>query len=172
MIKKRSFLERLTGSIRFEDNEGFNEEEEKSSVEQSRRISPSVRDNNEGRNNDSRPETKWEEEIDAELTVDVYQTSSEIILQTMVAGVQPDNLSISITRDMITIRGKREENQSIEKDNYFVQELYWGSFSRTISLPEEVNPEEAEAVERHGLLIIKLPKLDKNKETKLKIKSI
>jgi HSP20 family molecular chaperone IbpA len=171
MIKKRSFLERLTGSIKFEDNEG-NEEEEKSSVEQGRRISPSFRDNNEGRNNDSQHETKWEEEIDAELTVDVYQTPSEIIVQTMVAGVQPDNLSISITRDMITIRGKREENQSIEKENYFVQELYWGSFSRTISLPEEVNPEEAEAVERHGLLIIKLPKLDKNKETKLKIKSI
>ena len=171
MIKKRSFLERLTGSIRFEDNEG-NEEEEKSLFEQGRKISPSVRDNNEGRNKDSQTETKWEEEIDAELTVDVYQTSSEIIVQTMVAGVQPDNLSISITRDMITIRGKREENQSIEKDNYFVQELYWGSFSRTISLPEEVNPEEAEAVERHGLLIIKLPKLDKNKETKLKIKSI
>jgi HSP20 family protein len=90
----------------------------------------------------------------------------------MVAGVQPDNLSITITRDMITIKGKREENQSIDKENYFVQELYWGSFSRTISLPEEVDPEEAEAVERHGLLIIKLPKLDKNRETKLKIKSI
>lgn len=169
MIKKKSFLERLTGSIRFEDNDE-NEEEGKFSNGSNKKIDSSIRDNSDGK--DSSKEPKWEEEIDAELTVDVYQTPSDIVVQTMVAGVQPDNLSITITRDMITIRGKREENQSIDKDNSFVQELYWGSFSRTISLPEEVNPEEAEAVERHGLLIIKLPKLDKNKETKLKIKSI
>ena len=162
MIKKKSFLERLTGNIRFEENE----EEENSSVELNKKFNLSVKDN------DMPKESKWEEEIDAELTVDLYQTPSDIIVQTMVAGVQPDNLSITITRDMITIRGKREENQSIDKDNFFVQELYWGSFSRTISLPEEVDPEEAEAVEKHGLLIIKLPKLDKNRETKLKIKSI
>ena len=89
----------------------------------------------------------------------------------MVAGVMPDNLNITITRDSITIRGKREENKSINSENYFIQELYWGSFSRTISLPEEIDPEEAEAIEKHGLLIIKLPKIDKNRETKLKIKS-
>lgn len=160
MQKKKSFLERLTGGIRFD------EEEEKEEEIVSNKKNLEIRDNNFPK------EQKWEEEIDAELTVDLYQTPSDIIVQTMVAGVHPDNLSITITRDMITIRGKREENQSIEKDNYFVQELYWGSFSRTISLPEEVDPEEAEAVERHGLLIIKLPKLDKNRETKLKIKSI
>jgi len=164
MPKKKSFLERLTGSIRFEEEE--NEEQS------NRKINLP---NKEGENRDEnteQKESKWNEEIDAELTVDLYQTQSDIIVQTMVAGVQPDNLSITITRDMITIKGKREENQSIDKENYFVQELYWGSFSRTISLPEEVDPEEAEAVERHGLLIIKLPKLDKNRETKLKIKSI
>lgn len=161
MPKKKSFLERLTGSIRFE-------EEEK---EESSRNINSNKEEEKSENNIPK-ESKWDEEIDAELTVDLYQTQSDIVVQTMVAGVQPDNLSITITRDMITIKGKREENQSIDKENYFVQELYWGSFSRTISLPEEVDPEEAEAVERHGLLIIKLPKLDKNRETKLKIKSI
>ncbi|MFA5773350.1 MAG: Hsp20/alpha crystallin family protein [Candidatus Paceibacterota bacterium] len=165
MMKKKSFLERLTGSIRFEDNEE-NEEEEVSSNGSKRKINFELKDK------DLPKEPKWEEEIDAELTVDLYQTPSDIIVQTMVAGVQPDNLSITITRDMITVRGKREENQSIDKDNYFVQELYWGSFSRTISLPEEVDPEGAEAIEKHGLLIIKLPKLDKNRETKLKVKSI
>lgn len=115
---------------------------------------------------------KWEEEEEAQLTVDLYQTATDIIIQTMIAGVQPDNLSITITRDMITIRGKREENRSINDENYFVQELYWGAFSRTISLPEEVDPEEAEAIEKHGLLIIKLPKINKDKKTVLKIKSI
>lgn len=166
MPKKKSFLERLTGGIRFEENEEDEEEES------SRKINSPIKENSDQGERITPKESKWEEEIDAELTVDLYQTPSDIIVQTMVAGVQPDNLSITITRDMITIRGKREENQSIDKENYFVQELYWGSFSRTISLPEEVDPEEAEAVERHGLLIIKLPKLDKNRETKLKIKSI
>jgi len=171
MIKKKSFLERLTGTIKLDDNEE-NEEKEFSSNGLNRKISLSSRENSDLGDKNILKDSKWEEEIDAELTVDLYQTPSDIIVQTMVAGVQPDNLSITITRDTITIRGKREENQSIDKDNYFVQELYWGSFSRSISLPEEVNPEEAEAVERHGLLIIKLPKLDKNRETKLKIKSI
>ncbi len=170
MLKKKSFLERLTGTIRLEENDDIEEREFPSTLP-NRRINSSVRDQDQ-RERDPQKEQRWEEEIEAELTVDLYQTPSDIIVQTMVAGVQPDNLSITITRDMITIKGKREENQSIDKDNYFVQELYWGLFSRTISLPEEVDPEEAEAIEKHGLLIIKLPKLDKNRETKLKIKSI
>lgn len=172
MTKKKSFLERLTGSIRFEDNEQIDEEEENEPTTSSKKVNHVLKGNSENRDKNLLKESKWEEEVDAELTIDLYQTPSDIIVQTMVAGVQPEHLSITITRDMITIRGKREENQSIDKENFFVQELYWGSFSRTISLPEEVDPEEAEAIEKHGLLIIKLPKLDKNRETKLKIKSI
>ena len=171
MLKKRSFLERLSGSIRMKDDE---EEFENSpnlikriNLDDKRKIS--VQSSNE---NEEEEDSKWKEEQEAELTVDLYQTNSDIIVQTMVAGVLPENLSITITRDMITIRGKREENQSVSSDNFFVQELYWGAFSRTISLPEEVDPEEAEAIEKHGLLIIRLPKIDKNRETKLKIKSI
>lgn len=171
MIKKKSFLERLTGSIRFEEN-NENEEDENYSNDSQKRSIFLNKENSNRENKEFSVEAKIEEEMDAELTVDLYQTSNEIIIQTMVAGVHPDNLSITITRDTISIKGRREENQSIEKENYFVQELYWGSFSRTITLPEEVDPEEAEAIEKHGLLIIKLPKLDKNRETKLKIKSI
>jgi len=172
MTKKKSFLERLTGNIRLDENEDVEEELESSSNTPSRKLNFSTKDDFDEKDGRLLKESKWEEETDAELTIDLYQTPTDIIVQTMVAGVQPDNLSITITRDMITIKGKREENQSIDKGNFFVQELYWGSFSRTISLPEEVDPEEAEAIEKHGLLIIKLPKLDKNRETKLKIKSI
>lgn len=167
-MKKRSFLERLTGGIRIEDEET---EENHHSESPSRTITMSGKNQTE-QNLSNKKESNWEEETDAELTVDLYQTPTEIIVQTMVAGVQPENLSITITRDMITLRGKREENKSVSSENYFVQELYWGSFSRTISLPEEVDPEEAEAIEKHGLLIIRLPKINKNKETKLKVKSI
>ncbi|MDD3662595.1 MAG: Hsp20/alpha crystallin family protein [Candidatus Pacebacteria bacterium] len=170
MIKKKSFLERLTGGIRMDEEENL---EELDSM-------PSKTINLSGRNLsdlgetslNSERESGWEEDMEAELTIDLYQTGTDIIVQTMVAGVQPDNLAITITRDSITIRGKREENQSVSAEDYFVQELYWGSFSRTISFPEEIDPEEAEAIEKHGLLIIKLPKINKNKETKLKVKSI
>lgn len=165
MTKKRSFLERLTGSIRLDDKDEENNDD-LDLAHSSKKIKVVDEDSQEIEN-----DKDWQEE-EAELTIDVYQTPSDIVIQSMIAGVHPDNLTITITRDSVTIRGKREENKSVNEDNYFVQELYWGTFSRTISLPEEVNPEEAEAIEKHGLLVIKLPKIDKNRETKLKVKSI
>lgn len=152
--KKRSFFERLTGSMKADDDP----------EEETKRIS--VR--SEGKDN------TWmeEENEEAELTVDVYQTPEEIIVQTMVAGVKPEDLELTIARDMITIRGKREESRIVSEENFFTKELYWGSFSRTILLPAEVDPEESEATEKHGLLTIKLPKIDKDKKTSVKVKSI
>jgi len=121
---------------------------------------------------DMSKKSEWSDEEEGQLTVDVYQTPSEIIVQTFAAGVRPEDLNITISRDMITIKGKREENRTISEDNFFLQELYWGSFSRTILLPEEIDPEEAEAIEKHGLLVIKLPKIDKQKKTSVRIKSV
>lgn len=112
-----------------------------------------------------------EEDEAGELAVDVYQTPAHIIIKAMIAGVRPDDLDVSITRDQVTIRGKRERETSGLNGDFFFQELYWGSFARTILLPQEVEIEEAEATEKHGLLIIKLPKLDKGRQAKLKIKS-
>ncbi len=152
--KKRSFFDRLTGSI--------STEEEYEEI----KIKPSKEDKKNGNG--------WieEENEELELTVDVYQTAGDIILQTMVAGVKPDDLELTIARDMVTIRGKREENRNIDEDNYFIKELYWGKFSRTILLPQEVEPEEVEATEKHGLLTIKIQKVDKEKRSSIKVKSI
>jgi HSP20 family protein len=150
--KKRSFFERLTRSINVEED-----------FEEETKITKG-----------NKKEANWieEENEEAELAVDVYQTAGEIVIQTMVAGVKPEDLELTIARDMITIRGKREENRKIEEENYFTKELYWGSFSRTILLPQEVEPEEAEATEKHGLLTIKLQKIDKEKKANLKVKSL
>jgi HSP20 family molecular chaperone IbpA len=112
-----------------------------------------------------------EEPIDGELSVDVYQTPTHIVVKAMIAGVRPEDLDVTITRDMVTIRGKREQHTEGSTGEFFFQELYWGSFSRTIVLPQEVEVEEAEAVEKHGLLIIRLPKLDKGRQAKLKVRS-
>ncbi len=112
-----------------------------------------------------------DETAEGQLTVDVHQTPTDIVIKAMVAGVKPEDMEISITRDMVTIKGKREENREVTEENFFYKELYWGSFSRTILLPQEVDVEAAEATERHGLLTIKLPKVDKEKKTKIKVKS-
>ena len=111
-----------------------------------------------------------EEPEEGQLTVDLYQTPTEIIIKSMVAGVKPEDLDIAITRDMVTIKGKRETERFVKEEDYFHRELYWGSFSRTIMLPAEIEVEEADAVEKHGLLILRLPKIDKNRQTRLKVK--
>ncbi|MCK5059852.1 MAG: Hsp20/alpha crystallin family protein [Candidatus Pacebacteria bacterium] len=148
---KPSFFERLTGSVHINED-AFNDEEEKL---------PASKENG------------WMEEEagDGQLTIDVYQTPSDVVVKTMVAGVKPEDLDIDISRDMVTIRGKRESEKVVSEEDYFHKELYWGSFSRTVLLPQEIDVEEAEAIEKHGLLIIRLPKINKDKQTKLKVKS-
>ena len=112
-----------------------------------------------------------EEDLAGELAVDVYQTPTHIVIKAMIAGVRPEDLDISITRDMVTIRGKRERHTEGTNGDFFFQELYWGSFTRTVVLPQEVEIEDAEASEKHGLLVIRLPKVDKGRQAKLKVKS-
>jgi HSP20 family protein len=112
-----------------------------------------------------------DEGVEGELSVDVYQTPTHIVIKAMIAGVRPEDLDVSITRDMVTVRGKREQHTEGSTGEFFFQELYWGSFSRTIVLPQEVEIEEAEAIEKHGLLVIRLPKMDKGRQAKLKVRS-
>ncbi len=125
-----------------------------------------------GREKELERETEvTEEAMEGELSVDVYQTPTHIVIKAMIAGVRPEDLDVSITRDMVTVRGKREQHTEGSTGDFFFQELYWGSFSRTIVLPQEVEIEEAEAIEKHGLLIIRLPKMDKSRQAKLKVRS-
>lgn len=119
-----------------------------------------------------KPAKSWhDDEPGGELAVDVYQTGDSIVIKALIAGVQPNSVDINLTREMITISGTRQEEKEVEEENYFQRELYWGSFSRTILLPEEVDVDMAEASEKHGVLMIRLPKINKKKETKLKVRS-
>ena len=93
------------------------------------------------------------------------------VLLALVAGVQPATVDISLTREMLTISGQRQDEKEVEEDHYFQRELYWGSFSRTILLPEEIDVDGAEASEKHGILMIRLPKINKKRETKLKVRA-
>jgi len=117
------------------------------------------------------PEEQTEEDMDGELAVDVYETENDIIIQAMVAGVRPEELQINIAPEYVTIAGSRTNAHEVNEENFLYKELYWGSFSRTISLPQQIEPDLAQAVEKHGLLVLRLPKLDKEKTYRVKIKS-
>jgi len=148
-MKKKSFFEKLTGIIRVDGD--------KQDLESENEIEDELQD--------------VESEEEGQLAIDMYQTPSEIIIKTMIAGVKQEDLDISITRDMVVIKGHREESNDTLGNDYFHKELYWGSFSRTIILPQEIDVDESEAINKNGLLVIRLPKIDKHRQAKLKIKS-
>ena len=109
---------------------------------------------------------------EGELTVDIYNKGDTIVIQSTVAGVRPEHLDVAITDDMVTIRGRRERADHVQEDNYYYKELFWGTFSRQVILPEEIEQEEAEANLQHGLLTIKLPKKRHGVTQKLKVKVV
>ncbi|MDP2910390.1 MAG: Hsp20/alpha crystallin family protein [bacterium] len=102
-----------------------------------------------------------------QLTVDLYQTDKEIIIQSAIAGVEPEDLDITIEDDLVIIRGKREKKFKEEKRNYFYQECHWGQFFREIILPVEADSSKTVASMEQGILTIRIPKT--GTETKKKI---
>ncbi len=160
---KRSFFERITGSI------SVNDEEEIETRPLEKAFSPKIKVN--GKNGWLDEEEPAVEEV-GELSVDVYQTDSDIVIQAMIAGVKSEDLNVSITREMVNIEGRRHKASEVEGDGYFMKELYWGSFSRKILLPCEVEPSESEAYEKNGLLTLRMPKIDKERTQKIKVRSL
>lgn len=108
---------------------------------------------------------------EGQLPVDVRQTPTEIVIRAFVAGVRPDELNISISRDMVEISGSRAEREEAAASDHFIRELFWGSFSRTILLPQEVDVDASSANAKDGLLTLVLPKLDRARQTKLRVKA-
>ena|SRR3989344_4754528 len=118
------------------------------------------------------PQESMPPEEEGELTVDIYDKGDSIVIQSTVAGVKPEDLDVSITTDTVTIRGRRESGEEVSQDNYYYKELFWGNFSRSVILPEEIDDEAAEASLKHGLLTIVLPKKRRGVVSKLKVKSL
>ena len=156
--RKKSLFERLTGSVKVDDfdDDIVHDEHDEYSPKPASNIA-----------------SELEERQDiGQLSVDVINQPDEIIIRAIVAGVKPHELDVQISRDMVIITGSREEEKEIEDHDYYHRELHWGSFSRKILLPEEIDVELSTAEEKHGLLELHLTKIDKNKKTKLQVKSI
>jgi len=172
MQQKRSFFERLTGSVNL--NEDNYENDENGSVAENLSENPLNNYNDFQTKTATFKKNKLAEEgsEDGQLTIDCYKTPQAIVIQSIVAGVKPDDLDVTITRDMITIKGKRARSSNVSSEDYLYQELYWGSFSRVIVLDEEIDVDASEAIlNKNGIITINLPKLDKNRSQKIKVKN-
>ncbi|MEX0594826.1 MAG: Hsp20/alpha crystallin family protein [Patescibacteria group bacterium] len=113
---------------------------------------------------------EWlEEEEEGQLAVDAYQDDENVILKAPIAGVNMEDLEISITDEVVTIKGQRRNETEVDRQNYFVQECYWGGFMRSYILPVSVDASKAEAFLRNGILTIKIPKQEKTKTRVLKV---
>ena len=110
------------------------------------------------------------DDLEGQLTIDVYQDNMNVCVESPVAGVDADNLDIAITPESVAIHGKRKRSKKIEKENYLHQECFWGSFSRSIILPQEIDPDKAKASIKNGVLKIVLPKVNRSKSKRLEVK--
>jgi len=175
----RSFFERLTGARVMHPSSSDDEREELLEHEV---YDPEDVDNNDLENvmeesdydlddEYAAGETSDESEQEGQLTVDVFQDDETVIIQSTIAGVNPDDLDVSITNDMVTVRGQRRQQYTVDPEDYFYQECYWGTFSRSIILPIEIDADRAEAKIKNGVLTIRIPKANTAVTRKLKVKS-
>jgi len=114
----------------------------------------------------------WKDgEPEGQLTVDVYQTPNDIVVESAIAGVRPEDIDIQVTADSDSIRGSRHREKEVSEEDYLYQECYWGRFARSIILPQEVDPDGANVTFKNGILTVRLPKVNKKKSKKLKVSS-
>lgn len=122
--------------------------------------------------NDDETDQNWleeEQEVEGQLAVDVFQTKENVVIKAPIAGVDPKALEVAIAEDVVTIRGERVDDSVVERENYYVQECYWGAFSRSIIMPVSVNADKAEASLKNGVLSISIPKVIQDKIKKIKV---
>jgi HSP20 family protein len=111
----------------------------------------------------------WLSEYEGQLTIDMYQTKDNVIIKSTIAGVKPEDIDVTIANDMVTIRGERKRDFEASSEDYFYQECYWGSFSRSVVLPVDVDIDNVEADLKDGILTVILPKAAKARAKKIRV---
>jgi len=116
-------------------------------------------------------EASWEEEQDVpgQLAVDVYETTERLVVKARTAGVNKQDLDVSISDGVLTISGTLSSGDDGEVEQWHIQECYWGDFSRTIALPVQVKEEEVEALLKDGVLTISFIKIKQEQARKIEI---
>lgn len=187
---KPSFLQRLTGAVVEEEEQGQEQvvsltnskpdmeeikqdyQEEKKIIKNKSKEKEEALVVKENIDIEAKKDETWLSESEGQLTIDVFQTPANIIIQSTIAGVKPDDVDITITNDTVTIKGERKNEEIIKEEDYYYQECYWGKFSRSVILPVDVVSEKAEASMKNGILTIVLPKAEQLRTKKIRVKSI
>lgn len=110
-----------------------------------------------------------EDDFPGQLAVDVYETEDELVVKARTAGVNKDDLDVSISEGILTISGTLSSGDESEANNWHIQECYWGEFSRTLALPVPVKEDEAKAALKDGVLTISFPKVQQEQAKKIQI---
>lgn len=184
MKEKKSFFERITGAKRAEGDiprqtpsynyppapvayGGSHSIQPQASLQEDYAVEPTAQETSEPA---EQQDENWAGDSEGQLTIDVYQTDNDIVIKSTIAGVKPEDLDVSINNDMITIRGDRKNEEKVEGENYYYQECYWGTFSRSVILPVEVLADKIEASMKNGILTVRLPKADTTKTKKIQVR--
>ena len=184
--QKKSFLDKIIssekeekqnkGSVTFEEN-NENDEDVLSEIEAIKKIesesNESIEEKEEKRFSGNKKEDGNNKESgdgeEGQLTIDVYQSGDFIVVKSIIGGARSDDLDISITSDMVTIRGARKNPDEVKAGDYYYQECFWGNFSRSVILPCDIRTDKVKAAIKNGILTIKLPKIEKNSSMKIKV---
>ena len=165
----QSFLKKISG---FDKKNVVNDEDENFKEELGDEYYEEETDDDSFLDNTNNEEKKWMQSDyeEGQLSIDVYQTPDTIVIKSTIAGVKPEDIDISINNDLLTIRGRREMMEKIRDENYLYRECYWGSFSRSIILPVEVEADKIDAFLENGVLTVVLPKAKSAKQISIKVK--
>ncbi|NLA43329.1 Hsp20/alpha crystallin family protein [Candidatus Saccharibacteria bacterium] len=123
----------------------------------------------EPQHNDVADQEEPDDEFPGQLAVDVYETEEELIIKARTAGVNKDDLDVSISEGILTISGTLSSGDDYDANNWHIQECYWGEFSRTLALPVPVKEDEAKAALKDGVLTISFPKVQQEQAKKIQI---
>lgn len=118
------------------------------------------------------PTDDWDEEdavLPGQLAVDVYETREKLVVKARTAGVNKGDLDVSIADNTLSIHGTLSAGTDDDVENYFVQECYWGEFSRSIALPVPVKEEDIEAVLKDGVLTVSFTKVKQDTVKKIQV---
>jgi HSP20 family protein len=156
MPKDKNLINKLMGTqtMQDQDDEVVEQDEEEAETE----TQP-----------ESQQQDEWMSDFEGQLTIDMYQTKDNVIIKSTIAGVKGDDIDITIANDMVTIRGERTRDFEASAEDYFYQECYWGSFSRSVVLPVDVDIENVSADLKDGILTVVLPKAAKARAKKIRV---
>ncbi len=180
-MTKKSFFERLTGAADEENSDPQPKKaepaksvklEQKKKTKASKQTTKKQSTSKTKNASEQEQAQNWSPDEEGQLTIDIYQTENDIVIKSTIAGATSEDIDVSITNEMVTIKGIRKKDENIPPENYYYQELYWGPFSRSIILPVDIDSNKVKASMKDGILTIRLPKAEKLKTKTIKVKEI